>query len=150
MTYLDIFQDAPWWIWVIHIALYPLYQIIGTWKHEGAHALAAKAQGLTIVEFKFIPSRVDGRWLWGYVRWTGGVANMTTLLMPYYVDAALFCVSVGLFTGIAEEWWAQHIQLFFLSFILTIILPLVDVIYNLGKWWIKDTGDFAEAFKDIG
>lgn len=147
MSYLDIFRELPWWAWILNIVLYPIYQILGTLKHEGAHALGAKIQGLRILEFRYLPSRIDGRWYWGYVRFDG-MPNTTTRLMPYYVDAIVFIIGVSLFWT-NEEWWAQHAQLFLPSFILTIILPIVDVIYNLGKWWIGDRGDFAEAFKDI-
>lgn len=147
MTYLDILKDFPWWIWVIHIILYPLYQIIGTLKHEGAHALGAKRQGLRIVEFKYLPSRIDGRWYWGYVRFTGE-ANKTTLLMPYYVDATLFFGGIIAFMN-REEFWAQRTAWLLPCMILTLALPIVDVIYNLGKWLFGNRGDFAKAFKDL-
>lgn len=148
MTYLDIFQSAPWWLWVVNIALYPVYQVLGTLKHEGAHALAAKAQGLNVLDFRFLPFREGGSWYWGYTRFDGQ-PNKTTILAPYYADALVFIVGVVLFFEVKEEWWSAHISLFFPCFILMLILPLIDVLYNLGKWMIKDRGDFADAFGDI-
>jgi hypothetical protein len=55
-------------------------------------------------------------------------------------------VGVLLITNIELEWWANHIQTLFITLILLFVLPLVDLWYNVLKWWIRDKGDFAETF----
>jgi hypothetical protein len=142
----DILANTDWWVYLIHLLLYPVYQIIGTAKHEYAHAIAAKAQGLKIIKVSVLPSRIDGQWYWGYTQWSGGVANTLTLMAPYIVDAIFFLTGILLITNIELEWWANHIQTLFITLILLFVLPLVDLWYNVLKWWIRDKGDFAETF----
>ena len=45
---------------------YPVYQIIGTIRHEGSHALAATAEGARVTNFVFWPSFDLGGFQWGY------------------------------------------------------------------------------------
>ena len=40
-------------LWLL---LYPVYQTIGTFRHEGSHALAAMAEGAEVTQFVFWPS----------------------------------------------------------------------------------------------
>ena len=56
------------WLWLL---AYPLYQILGTIRHEAGHALAAWLQGAEITEFVFLPGMRGEIFYWGYVRWTG-------------------------------------------------------------------------------
>jgi len=74
--------------------LYPVYQTIGTIRHEGAHALAAMAEGAEVNEFVFWPTFRNGViQRWGYVSWTG---NTTWFVhaAPYFSDLITFFAAV--------------------------------------------------------
>lgn len=142
----DIIRSAPWWVWVTHLLLYPVYQILGTLKHEGAHALVGVAQGLRVLEFHVLPERVNGQWFWGRVLMSGRLSPLG-FLAPYIVDVIVF--TIGVLTAghwVSGDWWITHVWMFFMTMILLVVLPIVDLIYNVIKWWIWDRGDFAEAF----
>ncbi len=70
---------------------YPLYQIVGTLRHEGSHALAAVLSGGTIREFVVWPSLVGGHLLWGYVNYTGNDVWWISAA-PYLIDLLTFTV----------------------------------------------------------
>ena len=51
--------DALW------LLAYPLYQVIGTFRHENSHALVAASQGATIDRLVILPSLQEGNWVLG-------------------------------------------------------------------------------------
>jgi len=69
--------------------LYPVYQTIGTIRHEGAHALAAMAEGAEIKEFVFWPT--PG--YWGYVSYSGSTTWFFDAA-PYFSDLITFFAAV--------------------------------------------------------
>ncbi|MEN8242588.1 MAG: M50 family metallopeptidase [Chloroflexota bacterium] len=71
---------------------YPIYQTIGTIRHEGAHAIAAIMQGARITEFVYIPSMHNEVFYWGYVRWIGET-DWLTLAAPYFLDLLTFALA---------------------------------------------------------
>ena len=75
-------------LWLI---LYPVYQIIGTIRHEGSHALAAMAEGARIKKFVFWPNYDLGTFRWGYARYYGFTTWFTTAA-PYFCDLIIFFV----------------------------------------------------------
>ena len=76
-------------LWLI---LYPVYQTIGTIRHEGSHALAAMAEGAKVTEFVFWPNFDLGKFHWGYVSWHGYTTWFTTAA-PYFCDLLTFFVA---------------------------------------------------------
>ena len=70
---------------------YPLYQTIGTIRHEGGHALVAWLQGAEIEEFVFIPRMRGDIFYWGYVRWVGNT-NWLATAAPYFLDLLTFAI----------------------------------------------------------
>jgi len=77
-----------WWL-----LAYPLYQVIGTARHEAAHALIAWTQGVQIERFVVFPQlRPSGGVLWGYVRLADGQTNWLTNAAPYFLDLLTFVV----------------------------------------------------------
>lgn len=70
---------------------YPLYQTIGTIRHEGGHALVAWLQGAEIEEFVFIPRIRGDIFYWGYVRWVGNT-NWLATAAPYFLDLLTFAI----------------------------------------------------------
>jgi hypothetical protein len=72
---------------------YPVYQTIGTFRHEGSHALAAMAEGGDITKFVFWPSSTGGTFYFGYVCWEGSTTWFTTAA-PYFCDLLIFSVAL--------------------------------------------------------
>src|ERR1700730_3496770 len=64
---------------------YPLYQGIGTARHEGSHALVALIEGAKIEQLVVLPSTVGGQFLWGYASWSGPT-DWVPLAAPYLCD----------------------------------------------------------------
>jgi hypothetical protein len=146
MDIIELLSVTDWWVFLIHVLLYPLYQIIGTAKHEYSHAFAAKCQGLTVTEINILPKRIDGRWYWGYFRYIGGKADKMTMLYPYVADIVCILIGFGIVIGVDLFWWFDHRHALLATMIILIVSPVVDIVYNLLKWKIAGRGDFAEAF----
>lgn len=125
---------------VIHIVVGGiLYLLLGNLKHEGAHAIAAKLRGYKITAFKFWPHKRDGRWMFGWVSWSGP-HERHILLAPYYVDAALLAglvVFLALVPASLSHWYAAGVMLMG-------ALPVVDI---ARAWWKyrNGWGDWHEA-----
>ncbi len=132
-----------WTDLLIHLLAVPIYLILGTLRHELSHAFAATIQGLTVTKISVTPSRRDGKWYWGYVQWTSGLANNWTLLAPY-LCALLFLVGgIAGYSRVLATCSFHYLAVFAVIFIIS---PVVDTAYNIAKWLISDRGDFARAF----
>jgi hypothetical protein len=124
-----------WWI-----LAYPLYQLIGTLRHEASHALAAVMQGARITEFVIWPTR--GRW--GYVNWEGSVTP-AVMAAPYICDLLTFLVFFLVCMVIRfdkRRWiWLNGIAL-------GIISPLVNSAYN---YWggLRGPNDVGKLFETM-
>lgn len=135
------------WAWtdaLIHLLAYPIYQIISTIRHEGAHALVARSFGASIIEFRFLPHRREGKFFWGYARWSVGLDRDQTrlvLLAPYMVDVLLICGGAVLLN--LRQFESFHWLVF--TVVMLLLSPAIDMLYNLAKWTIRGTGDFAMA-----
>ena len=77
---------------LLWILAYPVYQIIGTVRHEGSHALAAMAEGAKVAKFVFWPSFRNGSFYWGYVEWQGSTTWFFDAA-PYFCDLLIFFVA---------------------------------------------------------
>jgi hypothetical protein len=105
---------------------YPVYQIVGTIRHEGSHALAAVLEGARLQQFVFLPSlSSSGRWLWGYVEYQGRVNGWVTAA-PYLVDLLTYAVFFGLCYAVLfrRRWVWLNLVIFGL------ISPLINSAYN--------------------
>ena len=78
---------------LLWILAYPVYQIIGTIRHEGSHALAAMAEGVDVRKFVFWPNVDLGRFTWGYVSWDGYRTWFATAA-PYFCDLVTFFIAL--------------------------------------------------------
>jgi len=110
---------------LLWILAYPIYQIIGTIRHEGSHALVALLEGARVTEFVFWPSFTKYGFYWGYVRITGST-DWVFLAAPYLVDlitfAIFFCVCMWLL--IRRKWiWLNLV-------IIGMISPFANSLYN--------------------
>lgn len=119
-----------WWI-----LAYPVYQVIGTLRHEASHAFAAWLQGATITEFVIWPTGHG----WGYVNWVGPVTT-GAIAAPYVCDLltflAGFTVSMVWLSG-RKRWIRLNV------IVLGILSPLVNSAYN---YW----GGLRGSENDVG
>ena len=70
---------------LLWILAYPIYQVIGTFRHEGAHALVAILSGAKVTKFVFWPSMTNGLFYWGYVMVVGPTGVLFSAA-PYLLD----------------------------------------------------------------
>lgn len=112
-------SDLAW------ILAFPLYQTLGTLRHEGSHALAALLQGTQIEEFVFWPTVTSGVFRWGYVRLSGSV-DWLFYAAPYLGDLLTYSIfaAVCLWIVFRRRWvWLNLV-------IIGMISPLVNSLYN--------------------
>jgi hypothetical protein len=109
-------------LWLL---LYPVYQTIGTMRHEGSHALAAMAEGAKVTKFVFWPSFQNGKLFWGYVDWNGST-TWFTIAAPYFCDLLTFFVALLIILEVKPKprW------LWFNILIIGMLSPLVNSAYN--------------------
>lgn len=104
---------------------YPLYQVLGTLRHEGSHAVIGIFQGATITEFVFWPSIREQGFYWGYVGYRG-VTDWLFLAAPYIVDFITYVIffTICLRIRFRRKWiWLNLI-------IIGMISPFVNSLYN--------------------
>ena len=117
------FQKTDWW-WLLG---YPIYQVVGTMRHEASHALVAWLEGAQIVKIVLLPSWMEGKgFAWGYVRWKGQT-DWLAIAAPYFVDLLTFL----LFFFICKRLYFRRHWLWVNLVILGMISPLVNSLYNL-------------------
>jgi hypothetical protein len=104
---------------------YPIYQTIGTIRHEASHALVALVEGGRIERFIVWPSLMHGRWLFGEVEWSGPV-NWVAVAAPYLGDVVIYALFFVICTRlpISRHWvWLNLV-------ILGLISPLLNSAYE--------------------
>lgn len=122
---------------LIWILAYPVYQLLGTFRHEASHALAAILEGHRITEFVFWPTQG----YWGYVDWDGPVTAVS-LAAPYLCDFLTFSVifAVCMLVRFNRRWiWLNLIAI-------GIISPLVNSIHNYRNG-LTDPNDVGRLIK---
>ncbi len=118
---------------------YPVYQIIGTFRHEASHALAAMAEGAEVTELVFWPTFVNGDLAgWGYASWQGYTTWFTTAA-PYFCDLLIFLVALLIILEAKprRRWLWSNIL------VIGILSPLVNSAYNY-------CGGVTGSFNDVG
>lgn len=125
-----------WWI-----LAYPLYQLIGTLRHEASHALVAVMQGARITEFVVWPTQG----YWGYVNWEGSVTLAVTAA-PYICDLLTFML---FFAGCMALDFGKRRWIWINGIALGIISPLVNSAYNYwgGLGSPNDVGKLLKAME---
>jgi hypothetical protein len=109
------------WKDLLWVFAYPIYQVIGTFRHESGHAIAALLFGGRIKEFVFLPT--EG--YWGYVHWDGP-HNLVTAGAPYLLDLLTFLIffAVCMRIRFRRRWvWLNLV-------IVGVVSPLVNSAYN--------------------
>jgi len=145
-----------WWRDALfHLLAYPIYQILGTIRHELAHVIAYWLSGYGVKELRVFPFRdTNGTFYWGRVlpeSRMGATHNVHMHLAPYYVNTVL-CGAWAIFAMIIWERTnqlsginEQEYNVLLAITILTFVSPIVDTGYNLLKYLWRGTGDFARA-----
>ncbi len=123
---------------LLWLLAYPVYQTIGTFRHEASHALAAMAEGAEVTQFVFWPTFDNGRLFWGYIGWRGST-TWFTIAAPYFCDLLIFFVALL----IILETKPRHRWLWFNILIIGMLSPLVNSAYNYF-------GGVGGSFKDVG
>jgi Peptidase M50B-like len=126
------------WLDLLWVLAYPVYQTIGTIRHEGSHALAGWIEGADIKKFVPYPQHDLGRFTWGYTLWTGHTTWFTDAA-PYLCDLLWFA---GFFVLITRVPIRNH-PLWLNLVVFGLISPLV----NSGSQWIAG---FVSPESDVG
>lgn len=115
---------------------YPLYQVMGTLRHEASHAFSAVLQGGEVEKFVILPSWDASRGLlWGYVRLSEN-GSWLTLAAPYLADLLTFSLGLVVCTAIPmrRRWlWVN-------LYILLMLSPLINTLYNY-RFGLSQTND---------
>ena len=130
---------------LLWILAYPIYQLLGTLRHEAGHALVILAQGGEITEFTFWPT--EGGY-WGYVSWQGESSSQLGSIAidaaPYLVDALTFLIFFLICMTLVFKWRWLWINLIAIG----IVSPLVNSAYNYRvgvRTNRHDVGDLLSA-----
>ena len=130
---------------LLWLLLYPVYQTIGTIRHEGSHALAAMAEGVEVKKFVFWPNFDKGPFRFGYVFFKGS----TTWFMeaaPYFCDLIIFFVAllVILEAKFQRRWLWLNIL------IIGMLAPLINSAYNyFGGLAGRRSNDIGDLLSDL-
>jgi hypothetical protein len=128
---------------LVWLLAYPLYQLIGTFRHEATHAIVALLQGAVIEEFVFWPTWTDSRFRWGFARWSGDV-NWVVTAAPYLCNLATFIIFFVVCTRVRfrRHWvWVNLVAMGLIS-------PLVNSAYNYLNG-TRGGGDVASLFRTL-
>jgi hypothetical protein len=117
---------------------YPVYQIIGTIRHEGSHAIAAMAEGAKVTKFVFWPNFDLGGLQWGYASWVGST-TWFTIAAPYFCDLITFFIALLIILEVRP----RHRWLWVNILIIGVVSPLVNSAYNYS-------GGLRGSFNDVG
>src|SRR5262245_8039879 len=114
---------------LLWLLAYPLYQIVGTIRHEGSHALVGFVEGAHITEFMFLPRFDEKAWIiWGHVSFDDAT-SWPTYAAPYFCDLVIFILAFLLlyFCTLKHHWlWINVIALGLFS-------PLFNSVWNYAK-----------------
>jgi hypothetical protein len=139
--------DAVWHI----IPGLLIYQILGTIRHELAHALAFRLCGWKLTGVYVLPHWHGGGFYWGRctAELQGGAKHSVHIsLAPYEVGALSAALWFAVMKWLPPPWaasdrlswnlWAAFTAMFLIS-------PVVDFLYNLGKMLFAKRGDIYKA-----
>jgi hypothetical protein len=128
---------------LLWLLAYPLYQLIGSLRHEASHALVAVLQGAMIEEFVFWPSFTGSAFRWGYVGWSGSTSWVATAA-PYLCDLATF----ALFFVLCTRWPRSRHWLWVNLVAVGLVSPLVNSAYNYAVG-LRGRGDVAALVQEL-
>jgi hypothetical protein len=130
---------------LLWILAYPVYQTIGTLRHESAHALIVILGGGKVTDFVILPSIRESGILWGYVKYIGSISWIFDAA-PYFLDLITFCVFfvVCMWVLIRRKWiWLNLV-------IIGLMSPFGNSLYNYlgGLTRMNDVGKLFQELPD--
>jgi hypothetical protein len=130
------------WLWALGL---PIYILIGTARHELAHAFAATLEGAHVESIHLIPTLTPNNGvLWGYVNWTG-TTTWITLAAPYFCDLATFLLGLWIFSlRITMPRWIR-VQVFAIG----VLSPAINSLYNYQAVWYNPLADVSRVMTTI-
>lgn len=134
-------RKRDWW-WLLGL---PIYQTIGTVRHEAGHALMALGLGRAVTDFVFFPGiNQEGQLYFGYMRYTG-LSHWLITSGPYLQDVLTFLVFfvITMRLPFKRHWLWLNLVIFGL------ISPLVNSAYQYLKPLIGMTGDVPFLFDEL-
>ncbi|HTK04773.1 MAG TPA: hypothetical protein VL500_04260 [Candidatus Eisenbacteria bacterium] len=129
-------RDAAW------LFAFPAYQIIGTLRHEGSHALAVLLEGGKVERFVFWPT-FDRDFYWGYVQWSGH-ADWLVSAAPYLADLLTFAVFYVICTKIRIRRHGPWVNLF----VIGLLSPFINSAYRYASSFFRD-GDLTRVYAAV-
>ena len=129
------------WLWLL---AYPIYQTIGTIRHELGHAVAVLARGGEVLKFVILPGVKDGLFYFGYVRYSGEPHWLITA-GPYLLDLLTF----GVFFVLCMRLPFKRHWLWLNLVIFGLISPLVNSGYQYLKPLFGMVGDVPRLFEQL-
>ena len=134
-------HKRDWW-WLLGL---PIYQTIGTIRHEAGHALMALAMGGKVTEFVIFPGlTANGQLYFGYMRYDGP-SHWLIIAGPYILDILTFVI----FFAITMRLPFKHHWLWLNLVIFGVISPLVNSSYQYLKPLIGMQGDVPILFTKL-
>lgn len=125
----------------VHLLILPVMAIVITIVHEAAHSFAVLAQGGTVTEFSFLPSKGH----WGFVNYEFPLnrshSNFAISMAPYL----LWLFMAAAVTGLA---FATKRPVFWLASTLYVwgfAVPLADIGNAAFAWLTGSDNDFRHA-----
>ena len=134
-------RKRDWW-WLLGL---PIFQTIGTIRHEAGHALMALALGRDITKFVIFPGLTqEGQLYFGYMAYSGSSHWLITF-GPYLLDALTFLVffMITMRLPFKRHWLWLNLVIF------GVISPLVNSTYQYLKPLIGMTGDVPFLFDQL-
>lgn len=131
-------------IWdLLWILAYPIYQVIGTFRHEGAHALVAILSGAEVTKFVFWPSMPNGLFYWGYVMVVGPTGVLFTAA-PYLLDLItyFFFFPLCMLVLFKRKWIWINLA------VIGLISPFANSLYNY-RGRLSSLNDVFILFQDL-
>jgi hypothetical protein len=128
---------------LLWLLAYPLYQLVGSLRHEASHALVAVLQGASIEKFVFWPSFAGSAFRWGYVVWSGSTDWVATAA-PYLCDLATF----AFFFVLCTRWlWPRH-WVWVNLVAVGLVSPLVNSALNYCNG-LRGRGDVGDLLRGL-
>jgi hypothetical protein len=129
---------------LLWLLAYPVYQIIGTFRHEGSHALAAMAEGAKVTKFVFWPSFDLGKFTWGHAGWESST-TWFAIAAPYFCDLLIFFVALL----IILEAKPRPRWLWLNILIIGMLSPFINSVYNYFSGLAGSQNDIGELLHDL-
>jgi hypothetical protein len=123
---------------LLWILAYPLYQTVGTVRHEIGHGIIAWLEGATITGFDFLPTIDQQAICWGTIHYLG-TTNWLVTAAPYFFDLLTF----GIFFWLCMTVKFPRRWVWINTVIFGLVSPWADTYFNYIGFILK-TNDIGK------